>query len=460
MDSPGRSAKRSAAAGHVFVSLLLLLALGCANHAPTLEAQKPLNLCGEDGRGGVRAAGTWEEPRQIPYLPFADEGELTAGAVATAHRYTCAPDAHFDGHEQVFALQTSQAGDLRVDMVPAEAGEVGVFLLPWPASTHAPGVGEALSCTAVSRAFSADGRSAQVLEAPALPAGTWRIVVASTTGASGAFYVAVDLAVPDVWRETRLAPGLVLRQLSSPDLFGGPQSVRVLDTDLSEPGLTLAPILNPSCRTVGQAGAAAGAVAGINGGYFDANCQSESFVKADGHLLSPGRVFDSSRVMGWGQAGDGNAPVVRFDQVPADADWSSVTTGIGGWPSLVNCGRATPWPTRDSTFFIGPNPRTAVGVDAEGHVLLVTVDGRTSAGAGLSIQQTADLLVSLGATEAINLDGGGSTTLWVRGCGTDGVLNSPSDDGDAGPWGSRPVSDGLYVWSRPTPADSSRGQGG
>lgn len=71
------------------------------------------------------------------------------------------------------------------------------------------------------------------------------------------------------------------------------------------------------------------------------------------------------------------------------------------------------------------NPRAAVGVSADGHtVMLVAVDGRSTSAAGMTRAQLAALMLDLGAWRALNLDGGGPTTLWVGGRG---VVNRPSD---------------------------------
>ena len=68
-------------------------------------------------------------------------------------------------------------------------------------------------------------------------------------------------------------------------------------------------------------------------------------------------------------------------------------------------------------WFVKRNPRTFAGVDGQGRTVLVTVDGRTTDDLGLSIPETADVARSLGMVDAINLDGGGSTTMVVDGAG-------------------------------------------
>ncbi|GAA4011959.1 phosphodiester glycosidase family protein [Streptomyces marokkonensis] len=85
------------------------------------------------------------------------------------------------------------------------------------------------------------------------------------------------------------------------------------------------------------------------------------------------------------------------------------------------------------------NPRTLAGVDAAGRTVLVTADGRSTDALGLSIGESARVAKSLGLRDAVNLDGGGSTTMVAHG----DVINAPSDAA-----GERPVGDALLVLPR------------
>jgi len=117
---------------------------------------------------------------------------------------------------------------------------------------------------------------------------------------------------------------------------------------------------------------------------------------------------------------------------------------LGGRPDLIDAGRrvgdlgvkALPG------FAAGRHPRTAVGYDASRRRLwIVTVDGRRPHySSGMALPELATLFESLGATEALNLDGGGSTTMVVLGT----VANRPSD-----PTGERPVANALAVVGAP-----------
>jgi Phosphodiester glycosidase/SPOR domain len=120
---------------------------------------------------------------------------------------------------------------------------------------------------------------------------------------------------------------------------------------------------------------------------------------------------------------------------------------VNGGPELVRDGRlhltaATDGMVRpgDPSFYYGfvakRNPRTIAGVDAAGQILLVTADGRSTASLGLSLNESAAVARALGMRDAINLDGGGSTTMVAAGQ----VINSPSDA-----TGERLVGDAILV---------------
>ena len=122
---------------------------------------------------------------------------------------------------------------------------------------------------------------------------------------------------------------------------------------------------------------------------------------------------------------------------------------MGGFPSLVIDGYPLAERAPDDTVVTAidwsEQPRTAVGLGSDGQVMLVTVDGRTAAGSGLTQQHMAELMADLGAVHALGLDGGGSTTMMIDDCWLNNVVNNPSDDGSAGHGGSRPVGSGLYI---------------
>ena len=143
-------------------------------------------------------------------------------------------------------------------------------------------------------------------------------------------------------------------------------------------------------------------------------------IPAGGAVLSgEGAGAEALRQL-WGRVSAGTAGKQAFVRLDSDAQ---VVESVGGSPILIKDGRR--WFTDPGDDFTGGrHPRTLVGWTPGGDVLLVTVDGRQpELSVGMTLYEAADLLLSLGATEGINLDGGGSTTFVT---GTT-VVNHPSD---------------------------------
>jgi len=137
---------------------------------------------------------------------------------------------------------------------------------------------------------------------------------------------------------------------------------------------------------------------------------------------------------------------------------------VGGGPTLLKDGKSYRFETTEGWPFASApldqanamhrwvnlkNPRTAIGVREDGTILLVVVDGQRgekpasealAADGGATIEELREVMLVLGARDALNLDGGGSSTLVINGK----VVNTPSD-----PAGERPVSDAVIVVSRP-----------
>jgi exopolysaccharide biosynthesis protein len=116
---------------------------------------------------------------------------------------------------------------------------------------------------------------------------------------------------------------------------------------------------------------------------------------------------------------------------------------VGGVPQLIKNGKIEiTWQAEKSSkdFVETRHPRTAVAKLKDSKFLMVTVDGRQpNVSVGMNLNELAEMLLELGAADAMNLDGGGSTTMFVK----DKVVNLPSDK-----TGERPVSDVILVFPR------------
>ncbi|MBP5093308.1 MAG: phosphodiester glycosidase family protein [Abditibacteriota bacterium] len=144
----------------------------------------------------------------------------------------------------------------------------------------------------------------------------------------------------------------------------------------------------------------------------------------------------------------GEKITARFDFVRKDGslaeEWDLVTDAMGGIPVLLKEGEIVG--LADSDYATTGQPRSLIGKTAEGKIIMATVDGRQPFSKGLSFNGSALLMKELGCVDAMAFDGGGSTTLSVKGI----VVNSPSDRKH------RPVCDGLMVFAEPyDPSDGA-----
>jgi hypothetical protein len=152
-------------------------------------------------------------------------------------------------------------------------------------------------------------------------------------------------------------------------------------------------------------------------------------------------IAASGEAAGWlkenAKAGSAVKVETRLEPVSALPGCSPVDW-VGAGPRLIRGGRID---LSEGGFnhANGRHPRTAFAVTGEGKFLFLTLDGRQRTSAGMTLAELAELLHSMGAVEAINLDGGGSTTMVVNGA----IRNSPSDGRE------RAVSDAILVFSVP-----------
>ena len=131
---------------------------------------------------------------------------------------------------------------------------------------------------------------------------------------------------------------------------------------------------------------------------------------------------------------------------PADPQWvvaRNEPSILGSGPMMLQDGEYIDM--GKGSFVTVRHPRTAVGTVGD-KVLLVTVDGRAKGNSlGVSLDEFAAIMRWLGAENALNLDGGGSTTMYVKGQPENGVVNRPCDNQKFDRQGERRVSNSLLL---------------
>lgn len=190
-------------------------------------------------------------------------------------------------------------------------------------------------------------------------------------------------------------------------------------------------------QTTSEIAAANDAVFAINGDYYG--------FRSTGIEIRNGVVYrDEGARQGLAFYTDGHVEVydetaTTAAELLASGVWNTLSFG----PAIVEDGQAVDGidsveiDTNVGNHSIqGDQPRTAVGVIDDNHLVFVVVDGRQEGySEGVTLPGLADIMLSLGATTAYNLDGGGSSTMYFNGQ----VINSPSNGGERG------TSDIFYV---------------
>lgn len=175
-------------------------------------------------------------------------------------------------------------------------------------------------------------------------------------------------------------------------------------------------------------------------------------ISKDGFVLSigPERLINEKFLIDFMRSemsGDGKtwahlnlAPRDPTGRIVNKAQTEDITNGV---PQLIKDGKIDiTWEQEKASraFVFNRHPRTAVAKLKDGKFLMMTVDGRQpGVSVGMTLQELAEYLFSLGAVDAMNLDGGGSTTMYLDGK----VVNKPSD-----PTGERKIGDAITVTLR------------
>jgi exopolysaccharide biosynthesis protein len=211
-----------------------------------------------------------------------------------------------------------------------------------------------------------------------------------------------------------------------------------------------------------------GALAAINGGFWELNGIPSGILKINrcwyGNSIKP------KAAIGWSL----NGRKVVIDRVlttyhPIDCDksleikvipssnslytvpeeWKELEHIVGGTPILVKNGNVIEEHSSEqalASFLINKHPRTAVGIRENGEWVFVVVDGRFyKFFGGMTIKELAALMLRLGCSEALNLDGGGSSTMVLEGA----VVNEPCGMIQEGSKCVQAVSDAILIFPYP-----------
>jgi len=238
-------------------------------------------------------------------------------------------------------------------------------------------------------------------------------------------------AVPAFAEWTTVAPGVEYQRFNQDNI-----DVHVTRVDLTNPEvMVMASRESDRGLTVSGFAKKTKALIAINADYFDKE------MNPSGLAIGPCGVWEGTKDVdsrGVVAVGSGRAAIYPpKENLPEPEEW--MKAAISGWPMLVtNCTALTASELPGSDGFTrSPHPRTAVGVSEDGATLyFVVADGRREGVPGLTLAKLGRfMLEELKTCSAINLDGGGSSAMWVE----DEIVNQPSDKKE------RRVADHLAV---------------
>jgi exopolysaccharide biosynthesis protein len=245
------------------------------------------------------------------------------------------------------------------------------------------------------------------------------------------------------WTTKEVAKGIVWKHAHAKALLGVAQNINVLEIDTRKRDVTLVYDKDKN-RPTSELSREAKALASVNAGFFDMkNGGSTAYIKVDGavpdtdtlkwkkHPRYSGTIIINTR---------GKIAIEERGNYRSYTDNRKYDDVLVTGNLLMDNGARVK--LKDDAFVTTRHPRTCLGMISKHKLVLVTVDGRSEQSAGMDLHELTDLMISLGCSEAINLDGGGSTTMWLA---DSGVVNMPSDNKKFDHEGERPVSNIIVV---------------
>lgn len=254
------------------------------------------------------------------------------------------------------------------------------------------------------------------------------------------------------WHKEQIQLGLLWKKAHIDGLFDSKQSINLLEIDLSVPQRRIAFAgLADGLQLTSTFAAEASAQAAINATFFDMkNGGSTTFLKIDGKILNETSLLlpngtNHERSNGALLIDDARATIMQGDGKTIGWDKQIAADNVMVCGPVLLLGGATV-PLGQNAFNDNRHPRSAVGITNNGKIILITVDGRNTQAHGMSLPELAFILQQMGVQDALNLDGGGSTALYIQGKNNNGIVNYPSDNKEFDHNGERKVANAILVF--------------
>lgn len=257
------------------------------------------------------------------------------------------------------------------------------------------------------------------------------------------------------WSTKEISPGVQLSNRYFPSLFHAPENINMISVDLRDTTLKISIAYNDSLlEPVSEFGKACNAIAGVNGNFFNTHIGgSVCFLKVDGRVVN--RTHDELNGTLYLPWLDTAALAISENRVaiiikPADTRWAQ---NHFDFPTIISAGPLLVWNSRivrqrahkwNETRY----SRTGIGLTKDHHLLLVAIDGNAKESAGVTIPEFAALFKALKSVSALNVDGGGSTTMWVSSEPENGIVNHPTDNKKYDHFGERKIANAVLIMRR------------
>lgn len=214
--------------------------------------------------------------------------------------------------------------------------------------------------------------------------------------------------------------GVTYGKASFADLYGNPQIVSIAKYSDSTM-YTMLYDKEKSNKGPNSLATEAGATAAINGSYFNmSNCTSTTAIWLYGNEITTTTAEEFARCNGAVGFKDGVFTLMPYSSATTASQlstWGKKYDALVVAGPILRLNGVSQNPYIGGEGFYGPHPRTMLGKCVDGTVYMIVAEGRLEGASGFSLPNLLSLAEDLDMTDAINLDGGGSSALWVNGSG-------------------------------------------
>ncbi|HXI00861.1 MAG TPA: phosphodiester glycosidase family protein [Sphingobacteriaceae bacterium] len=250
------------------------------------------------------------------------------------------------------------------------------------------------------------------------------------------------------WQTQKISRGIKLKKhCFNTTLFNSNQNITILEVKAGRKNKIDLGYEQQKLKPTSEFGTTDNAIAALNGTFFDIkNGGSVDYIRSNGTVINKTRLGKNNERSDHQKSGivfnNGKINIAQWDGTQTWEDKLGGEDVMVTGPMLITDGQRSSLDS--SAFVMTRHPRSAVALKGK-KVLLITVDGRNENAAGMSLFELASFLKWIKMGKALNLDGGGSTTLWVKGQPENGVVNYPSDNKKWDHAGERKVANVVLV---------------